>query len=164
MVTIRCTQKLLRRMRATDVAAPSTTLLGDWCANILFSRPEQLVLCVSERTLLPVVVPARPAAELGLRLAAGLGRVLAALDVPDPRIAIELREMSAVAFARTQKRSVLGSLNDLMFQLTLYLHDRPEFSLFQASLKLGRTPLSAIGQDCPDRLTKSLFAAAPELV
>lgn len=56
MITIRCTQKLLRRVHPTDEPRPSTTRLGDWYANLVFARPEQLVLCVSERTLLAVVV------------------------------------------------------------------------------------------------------------
>lgn len=30
-----------------DDAGASTTVLGDWYANILFSRPQQLLLCVS---------------------------------------------------------------------------------------------------------------------
>ena len=59
MVTLRCTQKLLRRLEVTDKPAAPTPVLGDWYANILFSRPHQLVLCVSERSLLPVVLLAK---------------------------------------------------------------------------------------------------------
>ena len=115
MVTIRCTQKLLRRVSpAASIAAP-TTRLGDWYANILFARPEQLVLCVSERSLLSVVVPARPAAALPMRLAQSLGEVLARLDVAPVHIANEQREMKSFAFGRTNNRRVLGTLNELMF-------------------------------------------------
>ena len=81
VVKIRCTQKLLRRLSLAASIAGPTTRLGDWYANILFARPEQLILCVSERSLLSVVVPARPAAALPMRLARSLGEVLARLDV-----------------------------------------------------------------------------------
>jgi hypothetical protein len=139
-------------------------LLGDWYANILFARPEQLAVCVSERTLLPIVVPAAPASQLGQRLAAGLGHVLAALEISQVQVRAELREMSDFMFGRTQNRRVLGSLNDLMFQLSVYLELSPGLSLVEASLKLSRTPLSAIGRDFPDRATRSLFAAGRVLV
>lgn len=48
----------MRRLCVTEESevSPPTTALGDWYANILFLRPQQLVLCVSERTLLPVVI------------------------------------------------------------------------------------------------------------
>ena len=118
MVTIRCTQKLLRRVSpAASIAAP-TTRLGDWYANILFARPEQLVLCVSERSLLSVVVPARPATALPMRLAQSLGEVLARLDVAPVHIANEQCQMESFAFGRTSNRRVLGTLNELMFQLS----------------------------------------------
>lgn len=53
MVTLRCTQKLLRRLKDLPQApaAPPTTRLGDWYVNILFIRPCHLLLCVSEHTL-----------------------------------------------------------------------------------------------------------------
>lgn len=43
MFILRCTQKLLQRM-GTSVPcgdAISTTVLGDWYANILFTRPQE---------------------------------------------------------------------------------------------------------------------------
>lgn len=160
MITIRCTQKLLRRVRSTDEPRPSTTRLGDWYAHILFARPQQLVLCVSERTLLPVVVAASPASELAKRLAAGLAEVLTALGIESQEVAREVRDMSECSFSRTRNRSVLGSLNELAFHLSIYLEQDEPLSLRDASLKLSGVPMSAIGCDSPDRATRSLFARA----
>ena len=160
MVTIRCTQKLLRRVPLAASIADPTTRLGDWYANILFARPEQLVLCVSERSLLPVVVPARPAAALPLRLAQSLAEVLARLGVEPVHVANEQREMESFAFGRTSNRRVLGTLNELMLQLSWYLRANPAMSLLEASLKLARTPCSAVAGAFPDRATLSLFSAA----
>lgn len=159
-VTIRCTQKLLRRVQANAMPLPSTTILGDWYANILFARPEQLVLCVSERTLLPVVVTARDAHALGARLEKSLREVLLRLGVPSPRVDAEQIEMSPVMFAPTQNRRVLGTINDFMFQLSWYFHDHPAAPLADASLRLARTPCKPIDYESPDRLTVSLFANA----
>jgi len=161
MVTIRCTQKLLRRVVAAESSSVPTTVLGDWYANILFTRPEQLVVCVSERSLLPVVVAARPATALPLRLAQSLSKVLACLGVDPLEIVSEIRAMEATTFGRTSNRRVLGTLNELIFQLSWYLRDNPAMSLLEASLKLARTPCSAVVGSFPDRATLSLFSSTP---
>ena len=55
MFAMRCTRKPLDRIPGVvEEAAPSTTVLGDWYANILFGHP-QVVLLVSEKSLLPAV-------------------------------------------------------------------------------------------------------------
>ena len=56
VLTIRATTRLLKRAKIQPDPAPpaSTGKLGDWYGNLLIVRPAQLVLCVSERTLLPV--------------------------------------------------------------------------------------------------------------
>ena len=85
MFTLRCTKKLLTRLRVKPELRPppSTTKLGDWYADTLDLGHERLVLCVSELTLLPVVVPANGAAtDLDAKLARGLRETLGALRVP----------------------------------------------------------------------------------
>jgi len=80
VVVLRCTQTLLKRLHQTPVDAPaSSTVLGDWYANILWVYRKPLVLAVSARTLLPVLLPARDPNSLGPRLAAALGHILAAV-------------------------------------------------------------------------------------
>ena len=46
MVTLHCTRKLLARAGGSSKAETSlsTTVLGDWYANLVFARPEQLAL------------------------------------------------------------------------------------------------------------------------
>jgi hypothetical protein len=129
VVTIRCTQKLLRSFQRDTILPSSTTLLGDWYATILFARPEQLILCVSERTLLPVVVAARDASSLGVRLAQSLREVLRRLVVPSSLVDNEAMKMNPVAFGPTQDRRVLGTIKEFMFHLSWYLHDHAGASL-----------------------------------
>jgi hypothetical protein len=161
MFTIRCTQKLLRRLEHTEEVTAPSTVLGDWYANVLYCRPHQLVLCVSERSLLPVVLAAKQAYTLGPRLTAAVGHVLRKLGVASALIEREQAEMRAFAYGRTQNRRVLGSLNELMFQLSWYLHDSPDRDLVEHSLQLARTPCGAIGPGFPDEVTVELFSAAP---
>src|ERR1700730_10542673 len=108
MVVLRCTQRLLRRLRhkpAEDVPT-SSTVLGDWYANLLWVYRKPLVLAVSARTLLPVLVPARDPASLGPRLAQALGHMLATLGIPAYRIEEEQRHMARIAFARTNSPQI----------------------------------------------------------
>ena len=59
MVVLRCTQKLLARLKQADklAAVESTTRLGDWYGNILQIGRRQHLLFISERSRLPVVIP-----------------------------------------------------------------------------------------------------------
>jgi len=161
MVTLRCTQKLLRRVPGPlpDTPAQPTTVLGDWYANLLFRKPQQLVLCVSERTLLPVVVPAKEIHTLSARLAIAVSEILVALGVAPSLADRECDEMQQFHFGRTESKRILGSLNDLMHGLCYILDRRPEESLLQHSLSLAQTPCGPMGYNSPDRATLELFSS-----
>ena len=160
MVTIRCTRKLLRRVESSTSSPASNTLLGDWYANVLFARPEQLILCVSERTLLPVVITARPATAMGKRLAQALYQMLLHLGVSQCHAESECAKMSEAVFAPTRNRRVLGSHNDFMFHLSWNLHDHPDVSLLGASLRLAEIPCGPLKYASASELTLQLFANA----
>ena len=68
MFSIPATRKLLGRVNRPVVPPVSepATILGNWYANVLFWKP-QVVLLVNERTLLPVLMPLAPAATLAER-------------------------------------------------------------------------------------------------
>ena len=165
MFTLRCTQKLLHRglekAASADVAA--TTLLGDWYANVLVRRPQHLVLCVSERTLLPVLLPAKDARSLPLRLAEALGSVLGHLGIEPDAVEKERAEMRVARVGRTANRSVLGSLNDFMFQLQVGLDISPERSLLEQALWIGETPCGPMNYASPILATRALFTSAAVL-
>jgi hypothetical protein len=158
MVTVRCTQKLLRRLPPPQDAPASTTILGDWYANIWFARP-QLIVCVSERSLLPVVLPAKSLATLVPRLTAAAGEVLLRLGIAPHLVRAEQTEMQTFSYARTQNRSVLGSLNEFILLLSHYVADDPAASLLDHSLHLARTPCGPIGPAFPDKVARELFEA-----
>ena len=159
MTVFRCTQRVLRRFRLTAIepATGSTGVLGDWCANLLNIGPTRLVLCQSERSLLPVMLPARNNAfphEFGNMLQ----RVLLALGVPEASVNAEVAATQDVQFARSRSRQVLGVMNDFAFNAKVYFaHARTNEPVFETCLKLAEMPSRPIGMDSPDRLTVSLF-------
>ena len=87
MYILRCTRKLLERVEPTGPAAGlSTTALGDRFAQPLGIGRRRFVLLTSDRTRLPVVMPARDTRRLGRTFSAALAEMLVNLDV-DPVLA-----------------------------------------------------------------------------
>jgi hypothetical protein len=165
MLTLRCTQKLLARGLESSPGAeePPSALLGDWYAHVLIRKPQHLVLCMSERTLLPVVLSAKDAKSLPMRLSDSICIVLDRLGIDREAVERERREMNVVRIGRTASRSVLGSLNDFMFQLQVGLHRSPERSLVEQALWLAETPCKPLEYASPNRATQALFASAAVL-
>lgn len=164
MFTLRCTQRLLARskVKLASEALEPTTRLGDWYANLLHLGRLQLVLAVSERTFLPVLIPAAPGATLVPRLRYGVASVLRALDVANANVEREVGEMEDVAYGRSASRQVTGIMVDFAKALEFYIGD--EQSLLAVALKLSRTPCSPFYKTeeiSPDRKTVALFARPP---
>lgn len=162
--TLRCTQKLLRRgLTGAAADAHADTLLGDWYANLLIARPRHLVLCVSERTLLPVAVPAKDIEYLPQRVVEAVVLVLRELRVEPSAIEAEYAAMRTWHVGRTASKRVVASLNELMFQLQNQLLLHPERSLLEHSLRLASVPMKGVEYSSADRATTALFASAAAL-
>lgn len=162
MFAVRCTQKLQRRigLPLSDTSLPADTLLGDWYANLLVARPSHLILCISERTLLPVLVEARNTSMFPARMADAVRSVLGALGVSAQSVEREFAAMDRLYLTKTESKSVLGSLNDFMFHLKHSLSYQPQYGLLERALYLAETPCKPIGYNSPDRATRELFATA----
>jgi len=126
MFTLRCTRKLLKRLgtKPSSEAVEPSTVLGDWYANLLHLRPQQLVLAMNERSLLCVVVPAREARDIGHRLRDAVGELLVAIGVPSALVAQETAAMEEIRVGATASRAVLGCMNDAAKQLRAYPRGR----------------------------------------
>jgi hypothetical protein len=160
MVVLRCTQKLLARLKRPAVVPQgvSSTRLGDWYGNELRLGRQQLLLFVSGRTRLAVIVPARDARRLSTVLADAVSDRLAAIGVSAGHIDQERRQMSEVVFARTDNRSVLGTMNDYAF-MAKAIHARggaPE-TLEALMHFLARTPILPLDGARPVDLVRDAF-------
>lgn len=123
----------------TDPPEP-TTRLGDWYGNLLFSGYHRFLLFVSERSLLPVLMPLRERSQLLPNFRARLAELLLHLGISEKDVAKELSEMSEVVIARTANRSVLGTLNDFTRNVKAYLQMHDDISLLDLELRLAGTP------------------------
>lgn len=145
MYTIHATKKLLDRVKqpvSEPVAQPST-LLGNWYVTALFWKP-QVALFVNEATLLPVLVPLAPAADVHRRFPNDLARVLSAIGAPVDFVAQEVRATSDATFAKTANRSVVGSMNEFAFMAESWRSKRGGEDLLAISGWLAHTPCSPL--------------------
>ena len=147
MLTFRCTQRVLHRLDMETIAnAPvSTTRLGDWYMNLLLTRRHRLLIFVSEPTLLSVFIPVTELLTLIPRFRKGLTDILQGLGVPSRAIEAETSEKETVVFGTTVSRSVLGSMNDLIFQAKWELKTKPQQTLLELGLKLSQVPCKPLG-------------------
>ena len=159
MTTLRCTSKLLKRLgtRGPGDPPPPDNVLGDWFANILYTRQGHFILLVSERSLLPVLTTARDLDHLVPRFMNHLGEVLSALGVRRELIDRELSRMEPLYFGRTNSRSVLGTMNDFVQMFRYMLPNGQDLSLLDWSLQLAKAPCGPIDMESPNRLTRRLL-------
>ena len=160
MVVLRCTQKLLARLRQADNLADveSTTRLGDWYGNILRIGRRQHLLFISERSRLPVVLPITESKRLGTVFPDAVCERLAIVGIAAADIADERMRTSELAFGRTRNRSLLGTLHDFAFMAQSVVARRTEPESPEDLMRfLARTPILPLDGARPIDLTLGLF-------
>ena len=159
MTTLRCTAKLLKRLRIKNPGEPPApkNCLGDWFANIIYTPRGHFVILVSERSLLPVITTARDLDKLVPRFLRDLSEVLSALGVPAKLIDMEIEQMLPVYFGRTNSPKILGSMNDFVQIFKWSLDDHPDSTLIDWSLFLAQAPCRPIGMESPNTLAPRLL-------
>ncbi len=151
MQLIRCTQKLLKELAVPPVAIdnpPGT--LGPWHANLLRIQRRKCVLFTNDSTLYSLFVPGLRKADfeqLPQVFGQSLFRALRLEDFSQQQIEVVLDEIEDLHFAKTNSRSVLGSMNDLAHQLTWIIDSMgglDECSVDEVNHEINREPMSAI--------------------
>jgi hypothetical protein len=162
MLVLRCTQKLLVRLKRTGVSADteSTTRLGDWYGNILRIGRQEYLLFISERSRLPVVIPIREKRRLATIFPDAVCAALSAIGVASSEIADERSRMSTIAFGKTRNRSLLGTLNDFAFMAQHGNGQQREPEPPEELMRfLARTPILPLDGANPAALTHAAFSS-----
>jgi len=150
MPSLKCTQRLLKAIGVREAsgaqAVPSSSSLGDWYANLLVISRKKVLLFTNGSTLYSfAVVGVR---KKGLKKIAELFLEHLRLNLdheglPAPIADRLIAEYQSMGLARTDNRSVLGSMNDLSVQLECFILDprRAEGSdILEINKDLNRTP------------------------
>ncbi len=160
MLTIRCTQKLLRK-KLGPLAEESDSIssaLGEWHANLVRLSKTPVVLCVNDRTLLAVLLPGKDFPNLFSVFRTRLIRRLERLGVRAEDITLETAAMEHIRAERTNSRSVLGSMNDFANQLKWYVAEGFDFPRAEdLEDRLAESPMSALNYESPDDAARTAF-------
>lgn len=124
MLILRPTASLAKRMKLklskTDLT--SDTALGDWYALDFILSRKQFIMCTSQKSRLAVIMKAAPYVTFPNRIQNAVGDVLKFIGVSDLNIEAEKNKMSKFVIAKTEDRSILGTMNDYRFQLEFNDH------------------------------------------
>lgn len=161
MFTIRPTSNLAKRMHiklGLENSKP-TTRLGDWHAMELSIFRQQMILCVSENGRLPVLMPAAPYSEFQNRLPLRLAEVLMDIGIHRELINDELKRMTEYQIAKTNNRSVVGTMKDYRDHIIYKQeYDRTQiYSFLEGSIYLAETPCLKMEHTFPIQAVQEIF-------
>jgi len=164
MYALRCTQHLLRKLHfrvSPGDEAPTTTALGDWFVRDYNLGRHRLLLGTSSASLLTVIIPARNLPEMGIRLPVAVRELLVALGTPLAQLNSEIDAMGSARLARTNSRSVLGSMNDMAVMADAYLEGAViPGGLLAAELKMAEAPCGPLSYRAPVDVALTLLRDA----
>jgi tetratricopeptide (TPR) repeat protein len=159
MFTIHATAKLMTALKLKpEPARETTTRLGNWYATLV-AGPRGRIICISDRTMLPVIIDRCKAPELPRALADGLARLLDDLEIPKPLIEQERFAMMQATWAKTVDASLNGVLNEqrvnASFLLEIYDPTLPVLNRYAAQ--------NIVKSEFPSALTRAAFGV-PESI
>ena len=151
MATLRCTKKLLSelKLKPEDGSTPLNDLSG-WHANLIRVDRRKCILFTHDKTLFSFLVPGLTKPDFQrTRYVFGqnLFRNLMREALPQSQIELFLDDIRDIQFAKTNSRSVLGSMNDLTYLLKFKIADNGGLAnrdIMELNYDLNRIPMSAI--------------------
>ena len=167
MQLIRCTQQLLQEMgqKKTDLKAREAdpSMLGSWHANLIYIDRRKCLLFANDKTLFNFLIPDVPRRQIREldKLFLGFLQCILSDEGFDQRIKDTIQsEYRELGYAKTDSKSVLGSMNDLAFHYKLHIQSEGGIchcNLPEVIHKMNRMPMSAIGQVYPIDELKKLY-------
>jgi hypothetical protein len=167
MGIIRCTAKLLTELKTKPTNGPSqSSAWCDWHANLLWVDRKKCVLFTNNQTLYSFLLPSMKKPMLEnfeevFRL--GLFKNLVTEGFAEPQVEYVLREHQHIVIAKTNSRSILGSMNDLAFQIKSMIYAMGGLAnadLSEINRQMNRIPMSAIKYKVSIDELKQLLADA----
>lgn len=161
MVIFRCTQKLANKFKLQldkDCREIPTNILDDWYFNYFIFARKYYLLGVCEKSLLPVIIPAKEIKDFPARFSGELTKILEFIGIEKQKIDEETSAMREIRFATTKSKTVLGCQNDCIRLLPHILQKEPPSSLLEISLTLGRMPFKSINYANPIEVTREYFS------
>jgi len=122
-----CTQKLFKELRCKPDDIATLTGLGSWHVNVLTIQRRKLVLFTHDQSLFSVVLPGMKRKDfehIELHFGEALFKTLMLFDFEQAEIEKLLDLTHQYHYVKTSNRSVLGSMNEMAYQIEGYIiHD-----------------------------------------
>ena len=167
MITFRCTKKLRKYLGIipTENVQLPTAALGDWYANLIPTFAGDLILFISEKSLLTVAIPSWESHRLVPLFRIRVANLLWMIGIPQKIIVREISHFDKVQFSKTASRSILASMNDFAWHYQIMADeavDKAGLSLSKAEYKMTQMPCGALDYQFPVDVAKELLGVKGE--
>jgi len=155
MQLIRCTQKLLKEIPENLIDGVADPAASGWHANLLRIERRKCVLLTHDEKLFSIFVPGlqKPDfAQLDEVFRQSLFKAMLWGNFSQAQIEQMLEACWEVRFAKSNNRSVLGSMNDMSFQIDWYVERDGGLALVdlvRLHNDLNRTPYKVVDYQYP---------------
>ena len=173
MQLIHCTGKLRKEMglKKADLCevVQIFSYLGPWHANLMYIDRRKCVLFVNDKTLFNFI--AADVSRADIRNLGVLFRSLLQCMLSDEGLEASAKEKimseyDELGYAKTQNRSVLGSMNDLVFHYKYHIQDAGGVHSYEIPgiiQKLNRMPMGALEYAYPIEALRAMYGASTEV-
>ncbi len=166
MAIIGCTKKLLTELKEKPADIKQTPAeLSGWHANIFRADRRKCILFTHDKTLYSLFIPGLLKTHFqNIREVFGqeLFKSLLSEDLSQKHIELVLDDISEIKITKTNNRSVLGSMNDLIFNIKFVIDQNGGLmntDIYELNHNLNRIPMGAIGMDYSIDALKTLLDA-----
>jgi len=161
---IRCTQKLLKELRIKPQEPEEVSKVGSWHANLLRIDRRKCVLFTHDMTLFSVFVAGLKRDDfehIDQVFGQAMFKTMLLFDFEQAEIERMLDWSKHNIYAKTNNRSVLGSMNDMAFHIEY--HIQADGGLAYADFadlhrRINRIPFKAVGFKYPVEGLKALLS------
>ena len=115
------------------------------------------MMFVSDRSLLPVIMPIRERQNLLSNFRTRLSTLLLQLGVEERLVSYELIQMEEVEFAPTASANMLGSMNDFTQNAKAYFQMHDDIGLLDLELLLAEAPCGPLDYLSPNQVAPALL-------
>ncbi len=150
MLTLQCTQKLLKELKSDLSPVKDTDPVTLWHANLLTIDRRKCVLFTNDQTRYSFLVPGLKKPDfqrLGEIFLDNLFRCMLNEGIAQKGIEKVLNSCSSYCFTKTSSKSVLGTMNDIadIIKWTVY-HDGglANTDISEMMMKLNRMPMKPL--------------------
>ena len=162
MITWYGTRRFLKALDIKPVESPrpSTTTLGDWYANLIWTTCGNLFVFSNEKTFVSAAIPVSQRDQIEMMFTLRVGNLLSMLGIPLPTVDAEVLAIPPIQYAQARDRRQLGHLQSIVYQyqaIADHNEGRHPLSLSDAELDISGMPHLGSFKSFPDQELFKLF-------